>query len=281
MSDAFEQGVKAYYNSYRGATTMEMSEKIDELAAALCGAQKIIEGSVKDGENEFFKKKGGRVHTYSTLASVWDAIREPFTKNGLSVFQAPSGGTETTISMTTMVLHISGQWIRETFTVPIRGTWDKEDKVFKPADVQSACAGITYCRRYGLASIGGVCPEDDDGNAACGKSETDPIAAPKAKASAKPSQASTGFVSLPQTKRFWAIAYAAGTQIGLESDAVEEHIGEWLPREYGIESTKKIPSDKYDEIIDKLLDLGGGEWADEERAKMAAQKEAYAKSKRA
>jgi hypothetical protein len=36
-------------------------------------------------------------------------------------------------------------------------------------DPQGYGSALTYARRYGLAAIVGVCPEDDDANAASGK----------------------------------------------------------------------------------------------------------------
>ena len=54
---------------------------IAELASALCKAQAQMEGAKKDANNPHFKTN------YADLASVWSAIREPLTKNGLSVVQ--------------------------------------------------------------------------------------------------------------------------------------------------------------------------------------------------
>ena len=56
-----------------------MSETIGKLAAALAKAQAEIRGAKKDADNPFFKS------TYADLASVWDACREPLSKNELAV----------------------------------------------------------------------------------------------------------------------------------------------------------------------------------------------------
>ncbi len=58
------------------------SESIAELAKALAKAQGEMKGALRDSQNPYFKS------TYADLASVWDAIKEPFTKNGLSFVQA-------------------------------------------------------------------------------------------------------------------------------------------------------------------------------------------------
>ncbi len=131
---------------------MTTSEQINELAAALAKAQGVMNGAAKDSANPFFKSK------YADLASVWEACRKPLTENGLSIIQSPSAdGVK--VSIETRLLHTSGQWIAGTVT-----TSAKEDT---PQAIGSA---ITYLRRYALQSFAGVAPEDDDGEAAQGRS---------------------------------------------------------------------------------------------------------------
>lgn len=130
---------------------METSEQINELAAALSKAQGEMGGAVKESANPFFKSK------YADLASVRDAVREPFAKNGLSVVQSPSA-EGARVCVETLLLHASGQWIR--------GTVSTTAKDETPQSVGSA---ITYLRRYALQSFAGVAPEDDDAEAAQGR----------------------------------------------------------------------------------------------------------------
>jgi hypothetical protein len=130
---------------------MTHSETLTDLAAALAKAQGEIKGALKTADNPFHKSK------YADLASVWDACREPLSKNGLSVVQTTSN-EESKILITTMLLHVSGQWIRDTLAIK-----PKEDT---PQGVGST---ITYGRRYALSAIVGVAPEDDDGEAASGR----------------------------------------------------------------------------------------------------------------
>ncbi len=130
---------------------MPHSESIGKLADALAKAQAIMKPALKEAENPFFKSR------YADLASVWDAIREPLTKNGLSVVQvttACANGSE--IHLETKLLHASGEWISGELTM----------KPVKP-DPQSIGSCLTYARRYALAAITGVASEeDDDGQAA-------------------------------------------------------------------------------------------------------------------
>jgi hypothetical protein len=138
---------------------MNKSETISTLAAALCAAQSQIRGAAKDAENPLFRSK------YATLASVWDAAREPLTSNGLSVVQVPEASEPGTCTLTTILLHTSGEWLSSTFTVPVL-----PQVVVKGQDPQQTAQGygsaLTYARRYSLAAMVGIAPDDDDGNAA-------------------------------------------------------------------------------------------------------------------
>lgn len=126
-------------------STYYQSESIEKLAAALSKAQASIMKADKDSKNPFFKS------SYADLESVWDAIREPFTSNGLSVAQFPQGAH----GLVSILMHTSGQWMRaESSMKPVKD------------DPQGRGSCLTYMRRYSLQSIAGVCPSDDDGNAA-------------------------------------------------------------------------------------------------------------------
>jgi len=123
---------------------MEQSEQIGKLAEALAKAQGILKGAIKDSENPFFKQK------YADLSSVWDACREPLSKNGLAVIQTMDIGEHGEPVVVTTLCHASGEWIRGRL-------------MMKPVkhDPQSIGSCITYGRRYGLAAIVGIAPEND------------------------------------------------------------------------------------------------------------------------
>ena len=134
---------------------MQTSDQIGELAKSLAKAQGAIKNALKDSTNPHFKSR------YADLASVWDAIREPLTSNGLSVVQTPSS-VENKVQCTTMLLHESGQFVRDTMSMtPTQNT----------PQAQGSC--LTYLRRYMLQSIAGVAPDDDDGNEASKKGSSD------------------------------------------------------------------------------------------------------------
>lgn len=135
--------------------TIEQSTEIAALAEALSKAQGKITGALKESANPFFKSK------YADLASVWDACREQLAANGLAIVQV-NGNDAERVTVTTMLVHSSGQWIRGVCSA-------------KPAkdDAQATGSVITYLRRYGLAAITGVAQIDDDAEAGQGRKETD------------------------------------------------------------------------------------------------------------
>lgn len=127
---------------------MDKSESIKEIAIAMCKAQTAMGGAHKGSKNPFFKS------SYADLGSVIEVVKEPFASNGLSYIQFPieDGGR---IGIETILLHTSGEWISNKFTVQLT-----------KQDAQGAGSAITYCRRYGLQSMAGIPSEDDDGNSA-------------------------------------------------------------------------------------------------------------------
>jgi len=133
---------------------MNKSTLIAELALSLSKAQGAIKGALKDSLNPHFKTK------YADLASVWDACREQLAKNELSVVQMPDVSETGGVAIETILMHSSGQWISSRFVMPLA----------KP-DAHGVGSAITYARRYALAAMVGIAPEDDDGNKAIEKDE--------------------------------------------------------------------------------------------------------------
>ena len=133
------------------ATMLNQSESIAKLAASLCGVQAKLTYAKKDSKNPFFKSN------YADLESVWDACRELLASHGLSIAQFPGLYTEhdKSMSLTTIFMHGSGEWISQEMSVPVT-----------KADAQGAGSALTYMRRYALAAVVGVVQADDDGNAA-------------------------------------------------------------------------------------------------------------------
>lgn len=130
---------------------MKKSETITELSKAFAKTQKEMKQPLKDANNPFFKSK------YVPLENVVEAITESASKNGLSFTQYPSSDEMGNVTVGTLVMHESGEWIEYD---PIK---------MKPVknDPQSIGSAITYAKRYALSAIFGITSDqDDDGNEA-------------------------------------------------------------------------------------------------------------------
>jgi hypothetical protein len=166
------------------------------LAKALAAAQAEIEPALRDSENPFFKSK------YADLASVWRAIRGPLSKHGIAVVQAPQETDGQTVAIKTILLHESGESIEGMLRM-----------VPKDTSPQAMGSCITYARRYALAAMVGVCPDDDDdGEAAQGRAVRDQIAdrmtqPPPKKAPAKAPRPSAATSESPEWKAFCDACY--------------------------------------------------------------------------
>ena len=115
------------------------------LARALAKAQGAMAAASKDRVNPHFKS------SYATLASVWDACREPLSSNGLAVVQCVTAADKATVTIETRLLHEGGESVVSSLTMPV-----------SQPTAQGIGSAITYARRYALAALVGVAPDDDD-----------------------------------------------------------------------------------------------------------------------
>lgn len=128
-----------------------------ELYDAMAQAFPEIEGAVKDSTNPHFKSK------YADLTSVVMAIKPALAKHGL-FFRQASHVADGGVCVETFICHKSGQEV-------------SCGLFYAPAikqDAQGYGSALTYARRYSLSAAFGVCPEDDDGNAAVQAVRNDP-----------------------------------------------------------------------------------------------------------
>lgn len=127
---------------------MEMSDQIDAIAKVLPKAQASMGAVFKNANNPAFKSK------YADLAAVIEAVVPTLNEHGVSLLQ-PATFDGDLVRVATMLLHESGQWVRCTLAAPLA-----------KRDAQGIGSACTYLRRYGLQTMSGVAPEDDDGAAA-------------------------------------------------------------------------------------------------------------------
>lgn len=185
------------------------SESIVNIAKALVAFSADVKPIEKDGTNPHFRSE------YATLDNIIDETKPLLQKHGLTVMQFPGGDGER-ITVRTMILHNSGEWIEsEPLTLKAVKT-----------DPQGAGSAITYGRRYSYAaalslSLG----DDDDGNAA----STPPRATqqtPQTNTPPSTQNAPQGQQSAPM----------------MVTDAQVKYIGT-------LKSQKKVPDDEYRQMI--------------------------------
>ena len=142
---------------------MKKSETITELSKAFAKMQMELEQPLKNANNPFFKSK------YVPLENVVDSITRAASKHGLSFTQFPSSDENGNVTVGTMVMHESGEWI------------EYDPICLKPVknDPQAIGSAITYAKRYALSAIFGITSDnDDDGNEATQLGKATPKAVP-------------------------------------------------------------------------------------------------------
>lgn len=132
---------------------IQHSENLNEIAAGLVKAQSAGLVAVSNRENSHTRSR------YADLVDVFNAVRTKLAENGISISQHPGvmrmDGNTALLSLTTVLLHVSGQYLRSTMEMPVA----LQHKMLNPAQ----CFGVVlaYARRYALVSVVGVAVGDD------------------------------------------------------------------------------------------------------------------------
>lgn len=133
----------------KDAATVDAKAVHTSLYAALAAAQAEMGKAIKDTSNPHFRTK------YADLASVMDACMPALTRHGIAVIQPPCDEDGQRYVKTVLLHGETGQSAE--CRVPL---------IVSKNDMQGYGSAVTYARRYGLMSMAGIAPEDDDGNAA-------------------------------------------------------------------------------------------------------------------
>lgn len=163
------------------------------IAAAFVKARKEIGGAVG-------KDKKGNFGDYATLAAITEATSAALANQGLAIIQEAQHGTDGVTILTTLLHESGATMVFAPLTMPLTDR--------KPQAVGSA---ITYGRRYALAAVCGLAPDDDDGEAA--QAATKPAQKPAASAE-----------QLAEIDRLGMIAYED------EWDANKNKLAEWASK---------------------------------------------------
>lgn len=124
---------------------MKSSNSLSTIAEALANAQ----GEAKDVQ----KSKQGYGYKYATLESILSMLRPILAKHKLSVLQS-HGNEENRITVTTRLMHSSGEWLEDTGGV--------EFQLLKGMNnAQSVGSAITYLRRYQISAFMNITSDED------------------------------------------------------------------------------------------------------------------------
>lgn len=127
------------------------SPETDQIIPAMVGALGAMDAVSKAHTAD----AGSYKYSYADLADVLDVVRPALRDNGLGVTQTANTIDASSVSVTTTVMHTSGQWLTFAALVLPSGR-----------DAQSVGSAITYARRYAFLAVFGIATEDDDGAAA-------------------------------------------------------------------------------------------------------------------
>ena len=127
---------------------MQKSANLGNLATALNLFQSEVTKVGFDSKNPFLKNK------YASLTAVIETSKPFLSKYGLSISQFPVSNPQGQVGVTTILMHVSGEFLEETCLM----TPEKSKGV---NDAQSAGIAITYCRRYGWSAVLGMTADED------------------------------------------------------------------------------------------------------------------------
>lgn len=129
---------------------IRQSESIAALAASLVKAQSEMTNAPKDTRGQV----GNQVRYYTDLPTLTDLVRPILARHQLAFIQLPGGSTNGCVSLTTRLVHGTGEWIEDDYSMP------------SGQGAQGVGSALTYARRYALMALLGVAADDDDGAAA-------------------------------------------------------------------------------------------------------------------
>lgn len=133
-----------------------------KLAEALAKAQAEIPDAVKDSKNTAFSSK------YADYAALKDACSPSLSKNGLSVLH-PLENREGAIVIHTLLLHVSGEWVRSELAIVPAKKLKREllkdpfqSDMIPTIDAAAIGAAVGNGKRIGLSALLGLTATDEE-----------------------------------------------------------------------------------------------------------------------
>ena len=208
------------------------------VCAALVAAQAEFGAVHKSRTVTVDTRTGGRYsYAYAPLEEILTAVRPVLAKHGLAVTQLLTTGQDGGPALKTLLVHTDGAAIGGMVPLPAG-----------LADAKAFGSAITYWRRYALVALLGIATEEDDD----GGQVVPRAAAPPAARFAPPPAAT------PTTTKATAPPVITDKQRGLiwgkakEKDVPEERLRELVLDVAGVESTKLIPRDRMEALLEAL-----------------------------
>lgn len=124
---------------------MKTSETIDLFAQSFLQAQKEL--------SNLKPEKEGYGYKYVPLSDLTNSIKPILNSHDLMFIQTVSE-SEKGVSIATRIIHISGQFIEDSFSLP-------PTTIKNVNEVQALGSSITYGRRYALSSMCGIASDED------------------------------------------------------------------------------------------------------------------------
>lgn len=217
------------------------SEHINELITALYKAQMIIEPTPRNREVEVRRRDGGGSYkfSYTTLDALIEHVREPLTENGLWFTQTTDTGVKDgSFVLVTTLYHSSGQWISGEITIP------------DPGKAQELGSALTYHRRYALAAILGLAPDQDDDGATADGHEVSSVKDKVIAAKPAPTKAISGEADGSAALKA-AIKFAQDSCSSLKTIKTEKELMAWRVPENTAKIGKLATYDK--ELEDMVM----------------------------
>ena len=130
---------------------MNKSDNINELADSLSKFQ----AEVKDAPR-LSKSYNGK---YAKLEDIFSIVRPLLSKHGLSFMQPSHSTTGKEVTVETIIMHKSGQYISAGMTIEI------PPKSGNTNSLQQIGVALSYAKRYSIMSMLGCCQKDEDDDA--------------------------------------------------------------------------------------------------------------------
>ncbi len=207
---------------------MRTSDSITAIAAAIVSAQAVMPHVPK----ETMGQVGNQKRRYADLATVAETARPVLAKAKLGYIQGCSDGADSYVTVTTRLVHESGEWIESSLSMPTGN-----------GSAQAVGSAISYARRYSLMAILGLVPDDDDGVAA----STEP--APPRQQHSRPADGPTEAMTRMAMTLFNDVgAGERGDRLMVTSLILDRDIESW----------SSIPRVDASAVIDRLTDIKNG-----------------------